>query len=294
MRMMLTSVVVVIFLSVLLIHVFTKEGWQTSIPEPFGNQNEILVLTYENEPIKKTNTKYLSFLLTYFNFPDFKICGQGDPWTGWSGRMKGYIAELRTIKDKHSFVVVCDGRDVLVNNSYETFKSNALNMYREADNRIIFGAERYCIFEYCDDVHKFQMRKYKTKQCPDYDTEDYYLNFGLLFGQVGQLLTLFETFDILDESFDDQREAAMVNQRDQQFYMDYKQIIFGNTFNTDGDCTLAVLFDEEDAILEYTKYKTKPAFMHFPGKDACYYDALALMINQIKPQRNQKQELLFH
>jgi len=259
----------------------SQRGDAENLDEQNSPEDDIYVLSYDNENPHVTNTKNLIFLLHYFQFPHIKICGQGQPWTGWAGRMKSYISELSLFPNKSAYVVVCDGRDVLVNNTYSTFQTNALALYKEAGNKIIFGAERYCIFNYCNDVHKYIYRKYKVHQCGKYATEDFYLNFGLAFGQVSQFLSLFESFNTDKPKFDDQEECAVANEKEQQFFMDYKQIIFGNTFNTDGDCTLRVLYDKEDAILEFTKYNTTPAFMHFPGKDECYYAAMTMMEDNI-------------
>ena len=94
----------------------------------------LYLLTYENK--ENTSTKNLIYLCKKNNF-DYKIIGQNKEWNGWYGRTIEYINALNSI-DENKYVVLSDGRDVLINEDCSSFLNKAINLY--SNKKIIFGA----------------------------------------------------------------------------------------------------------------------------------------------------------
>lgn len=238
--------------------------------------DDIMVLCYENEDIKTTNTHNLQFLLHFLNYKYVYFCGQNEIWTSWKGRLESYIKVLNSL-DRNVFIILCDGRDVLPNIRYPIFKERALAMYNSTGRKVIFSAEKNCCTGHLGEnqalkaKHTQIMENYMAESFKVVSTDHMYLNFGLAFGKANDFLRLFALLENKDKyDFDDQAEMAIAKQKFDAVTMDYDEILFSNLSDNE-KCNLQM--NNLTCLLKNNNFGTYPAFIHFPGKNPCYKDA---------------------
>lgn len=270
--------IVVFFFILFVIFHLTKTRVET-----FHN---FFLITYDNEPYYKTNTKNLVYSLNKFKY-NYILLGENNIWRGWYGRFQSYFEQLSKM-DKEDYVLICDGRDVLINNQKpEEFLKKAEKLCN-LEKKIIFGAERHCCChiperygrfpsmksnQNLSEIYKNFMKKQVYKKFPDYKYDYFYLNFGLFFGKVKNILWMFSNLN-MGKKLDDQGMSYIFFYKyPEKIYVDSKQILFGNNGHNDCD-------------LEYYKGKFKnkitntyPVFLHFPGYgELCYQKVLQKII----------------
>lgn len=272
---------VVLFILILL-YCFLKERKKNRIIEHYKN---FIVVTYDNKPYLETNTKNLIESIKKYNY-NFHILGENDLWTGWYGRFKSYQNYISTL-DKNEYVLICDGRDVLLNNqSSEEFMKKATSLCN-IDEKIIFGAERHCC---CDiperygrlpsmdnnetlkDVYKNFMEKQVYKDIPNYKYDYFYLNFGVFFGKVENILSMFSNLN-MGKNLDDQGMSYIYFYKNPEtIYIDANQELIGN--NGHNDCHLVL----ENNKFKNIKTNTYPVLLHFPGDGHKCYETVLKML----------------
>ena len=231
-----------------------------------NNNNNFMVLSYENE--ENTKTQNLERQLRANGYPH-KIVGKGQVWDGWFGRAKTYERELSNLGDD-MYVVLCDGRDVLINDSFSNFVSKSIKL-RLKYNGIIFGSERHCCEGngpvFGSDKYKMYFKSIgQQKTTNDY----YYLNFGLLFGTAKELRDMFMKMDIHEGDIDQGLAVNLFYNNPNSYFLDYDQEIFSNN---SGECSLE--WDDTQNQYKNTRTNSFPSFLHFPGGNwECYNEML--------------------
>ena len=247
--------------------------------EGFDNSS-CLVLTYENK-IEDISSKNLIYLCEKNNF-ECKIVGQNKEWNGWYGRTLEYINALNDI-DENKYVVLSDGRDVLINEDCESFLKKAINLY--SNKKIIFGAERMCCgangSQNTDELKHFMEEYSSTRTKYDYK----YINFGLIFGTSKNVREFLLKLNINPDDVDQGLATLEFYKNPDNYILDYDQIIFNN--NNPQDCHLE--WDNNKKQFKNTTTGTYPAFLHFPGKGWGCYSKCADMLfknENVKPIYN--------
>jgi hypothetical protein len=106
--------IIIISVILILLIIFLIYKNKKIIKEHFETNNNFIALVYENED--DTPTTNLVKLFEKFNY-NHKIVGKNAKWEGWYGRTQEYLKELDKL-DKESYVLICDGRDVLINQHF--------------------------------------------------------------------------------------------------------------------------------------------------------------------------------
>ena len=144
-----------------------------------------------------------------------KVIGEGEQWDGWYGRTIAYSNYVSQLDDE-CYVLICDGRDMLINESFSKFFSKAVKLY----NKLIFGTEKYCCAginesfrENTIDINipvithyaNFMKDLAKKKNHHLYP----YLNYGLMFGKAKDIKKLYRDINI-KQGYDDQAKTQQL------------------------------------------------------------------------------------
>jgi hypothetical protein len=213
---------------------------------------------------------------------NYKFIGVNEKWDGWYGRLNSYLNFIRNL-DPDTFLVLCDARDVLINQDSSSFISKAIKMY---NNKVIFGVEMKCCtinitFFFNNKSKKRKNKKYikyMKEKAMEKSGQDYYysLNFGLQFGKAKDIIKLFELMNI-QPGDDDQGLAYKV------FYeypdiieLDYKNNLFSNCVDLEKTDEIYKWNNNEWISL---KTGSVPSFIQTPGKNwECYNKLLEKLI----------------
>jgi hypothetical protein len=231
--------------------------------EPFNDTN-FMAITYDNSSTQ-TNTDNLKNLFELKGF-NYEIVGKNEAWNGWYGRLNAYLKKINTIDNKDYFILLCDGRDVLINENFDDFFTKATSIYYKNNNSIIFGAERHC----CEGNAGINNDYYKNAMIqigkPKTNYDYYYLNFGLIFGKITDIKVLFEKLNIQPNDTDQSLMVMEYCKNPNKYHLDYNQELFTNN---SGECKL--IWDDNVKKYKNETTKTFPSFLHFPGKNwDCY------------------------
>jgi len=227
-----------------------------------------IVLTYENKTTD-ISTKNLIQLCKKNNFK-CKIIGQNKEWNGWYGRTIEYINELNNI-DEDTYVVLSDGRDVLINEDCSTFLKKAIKLC--SNKKIVFGAERI----YSQDSPK--LKKFMDDYSISRTIHDYkYINFGLIFGKSKNIKEFLLKLNIKKDDIDQGLATKEFYDNPDDYILDYDQTIFNN--NNPKDCHLK--WDKNKNKFKNTITNTYPTFLHFPGQGwDCYKKCSTMLFNNL-------------
>ncbi len=269
-------IIISVILILVIILLFYKN--KKDISEHFENNNNFIALVYENE--ENTPTTNLVKLFEKFNY-NHKILGKNAKWEGWYGRTQEYLKELNNL-DKESYVLICDGRDVLINQHFDIFFKKAVEMYNKY-NTIIFSSELYCCngydhfpveknnenFDNNKDIFMKFMKEQAYKIIPDYKYDYYYLNFGVMFGKVKDAINIFTSIEIKPGQDDQGLTQRLFYRNPNILHLDYNQELFTNI-------SYACDFDWDEELKQYKLKKTNtyPSILHFPGKHFSCYDTI--------------------
>ncbi len=250
----------------------------------FDEKNNFIAITYENT--NDDNTKKLIELYNKFKY-NYKVLGIGLKWEGWYGRAKTYQEYINTLNDD-KYVLINDGRDVLVNEEFNSFFDKAKKMY-ERENKLVIGTEFNCCagidtidkdnFEDKSkpviEIIKEFMKNECYKKIPDYKYDYFYINFGLLFGKAKDFKQLFVDLNIRPGIDDQASTQYLFYKNPERFYLDYNQELFSNmVYFCDYE------WDNKMNMITHTKTKTYPSLLHFPGKNtSCYNKIYEKIIN---------------
>ena len=257
----------IIAIILLVIFIFLLFNTYFKRRESFESNNIFTAITYDNSDTP-TNTDNLKKLFEQKGY-NYKIVGKNTQWKGWYGRVKEYLTAVDDIYkyNDDQYILLCDGRDVLINGNYKNFIKKAIKLYNKNNKTIIFGAERHCCAGNSginnDDVYKKRMEdiaKNKTKY------NYYYLNFGLIFGNIKDIKNLFETMNIQPGDTDQSLAVVEFCKNPHKYSLDYNQELF---CNNSGECNLE--WDDNKKKFKHTITNTYPSILHFPGGNwDCY------------------------
>ena len=255
-------------------------------PAP-AQQSKFTLLTYENDETNENSRFFLDQLVA--NNYAYVNVGMGEVWTGWHARLQKYTEYLERLANRETFVAITDARDVLVNNaSSDTFFEKAMGIY--TDGKLIVSTERYC----CDtgaihddfyissmitdkdknlkhtEVYKKFMRDQAYKYDPDYKSDLYYLNFGLLFGKARDFLEVFRLMK-MKPGLDDQLLLHKVFYENPQLIQpDIKHVILSTAGSGGRECYYQ--WDESKKCFRNTATDEYPCFLHAAGNFwSCYH-----------------------
>jgi len=260
---------------------------------PFGPSfSNFVALSYENGNDPQTNNLIMQFRNLNYNY---KIVGHGEKWNGWYGRTIAYINYLKTISGE-TYILLCDGRDVLINQDYNTFISKALELRSKNKNKIIVGTEEGCCTGDLSSVYraknvngnvdfvKLYMEQQKQNSLSKKITSRfYYINFGLLFGTASQLLNLMVMFNIQPGEDDQALLHKIYYENPDILFLDHKHELFSNAshpnkhrvtvLGTDELCYYK--WDNAKHMFLNTVTNTYPSILQTPGKNWNCYKYLA-------------------
>ncbi len=250
----------------------------------YDPNNNFIAITYENT--NDENTKKLIQLYNNFKY-NYKVLGIGLNWDGWYGRAKIYEEYLNTLDDD-KYVLINDGRDVLINQDFNIFFDKAKKIY-ERENKLVIGTELNCCAgldtlnqdDITDkskpiiEIFKEFMEKECYKKIPDYKHNYFYINFGLLFGKAKDFKQLFIDLNIKPGLDDQALTQQLFYKNPNKFYLDYNQELFSNmVYFCDYE------WDIKNKMILHTKTNTHPSLLHFPGKNiSCYNKTYDKIIN---------------
>ena len=254
-----------------------------SLNEIFTNNNEeLLVLTYDNtNDIKKSHTENLLNLLNKNNIKN-NVIGIGKEWTGWYGRTQEYKEFINNLSDDNMYVVICDGRDVLLNNSNSNEIINKAKQLCDIENKIIFGAEKFCCAGIDDKINRVEnmdinipiidiyselLKNIVSNNYPDYKNDYFFLNYGQIFGKVKNLKYFYNSLNLVPDMNDQGLAYKFLYDNQDKVFLDNKQELFTNISN--GNCPIQ--FDDNKNKFKQTDTNTYPSFIHCPGGNwECY------------------------
>jgi hypothetical protein len=271
------KIFILIIIITFIFHILNKYSFET-----FTNINDLIVLTYDNGDILTSHTNNLINLLKKNNIKS-NVIGSGQKWEGWYGRTMEYKKYIDNIEDDEKIIVICDGRDVLLNNSIQSEIINKANNLCDLDTQIIFGAERFCCVGVTDennridgmdknqnlwDIYQELLKKIAMTKYPDYKNDYFYLNYGQMIGKVKNLKYFYNNLDIKPEDGNDQGSAyKFLYLHQDKIVLDNKQELFTNVSNE--NCPLE--YDDNYKKFKQTDTNTYPSFIHCPGGNwNCY------------------------
>jgi hypothetical protein len=273
-------ILILVFCTIFIVIVLSqyKEDFTNITNNNINNisDDDVIILTYENESYESTKSNNLIRMLKKLGYPYVNIVGQNEIWNGWTGRTNAYRNFMDSIPNKNAYICVCDGRDVLPNTSYDNLKKVISESY---NGKIIFGSETYCCTGFLEtdaelkSQHLERMKEIK-KSKSDTKTDAYFLNYGLAFGKIKDFIRLFENLDVNKKDFDDQAEVALLFQNNDEVELDYDEKLGCNIAGIE-DTNLA--YSMWPYLLIADRRNATPCFFHFPGKNAKYESALELL-----------------
>jgi hypothetical protein len=222
---------------------------------------------------------------------NYKLIGNGEKWTSWYGRALGYMSYLKTLPPD-TYVLLCDGRDVLINENSKTFLNKALMLRQKNNNQIIIGTEPGCctgnssapykaynIRPGEDFIAKYMKQQQDNAKSKNVTNNFYYINFGLLFGTANQLYNFIQMLDI-KPGLDDQALAHKIYyEHPDLLFLDHNHELFSNASHinfgrviikaTDNLCYFK--WDPSTNSFMNNVTNTHPSIIQTPGKNwNCY------------------------
>jgi hypothetical protein len=256
----------------------------------FTDEVSFLAITYENE-INNKNTLNLLKMFENNNYK-YKLLGSGDIWDGWYGRLNSYLSFIKTIPDKDTFILICDGRDVIVNQEYSIFIKKALDIWN--NGKIIIGTEKPCCTllnnpgYISNNINTTDLTPLKLKSIYKNNMEKRstsnskfdYLNFGMLFGKCKDFIYLFELMDIKPGQDDQSLVYKIYYDHPELFTPDFNQTLFSNASHRDNneyknakDSELC-FYEMKNGSIYNIKTNTIPSLIQTPGKNWDCYNKL--------------------
>ena len=209
--------------------------------EYFNDNIKFIAITYETE----ANNSELQNLINMFkkHMYNYKVLGNGDVWNSWHGRAQSYINYISTL-DANTYIILCDARDVVVNQPFDVFIHTALKIRNTHGEKIIIGTEKGCCTGGSDDVYRannipanitdFQQLyiEQQKQNALKYNTHNFnYINFGLMFGKAHEFITLFDALNIQPGDDDQGLISKVYYENPDLLYLDHNQELFSNASN---------------------------------------------------------------
>lgn len=251
--------------------------------EKYENNEKFILITYETDS-KNPHLQNLINQMDKYNF-NYIILGNNEKWDGWFGRLKKYQEYIDTL-DNNTYILLCDARDVLINNKTSSiFLQKAKELYKKNNNKLIVGTEEGCC---TGDENNIRHRSYKIPDKsislhqeyrnhmekktyeidPNYKHKFYYLNFGLLFGRAKDFKNIFNKMNIQPGEDDQLLLQKLYYEEPELLYPDIKQELLSNSL-VNGDCSYE--YNDENNSFINKKTDTYPYIIQTPGKNwECY------------------------
>jgi hypothetical protein len=263
-----------------------------------GNTGDsFLFVTYDND-ITNKHLKNLLKQVNMLGYPNCIVLGEGEKWDGWYGRTIAYQKYIQTVNPEF-YILLTDGRDVVLNDYYSSFIEKAKKMY---DGRLIVGVEPSCCvtnysknsrsnniddsaFGYINTIYKPFMEKIAEER--GIKTQYKYLNYGLQFGKAKDFLNLFNLMNIGPEEDDQVLLFKIFYDNPNLINPDYNQEILSNAHGSHY-LTCKYVFDETLNFFKNTITDTQPCVIQLPSKNWHCYEYLLnkLLINPEYTSRN--------
>jgi len=254
----------------------------------------LIAITYETD----TNNNEVNNLTKLFekNNYKYKVLGNGDVWNGWYGRSQAYINYINTL-DADTYVILCDGRDVLVNQPSNIFLQTALKIRKTHGNKVIVGTEKGCCTGNLDNIYRannipnnitnfqelyMEQQRQNSAKYNDYKFD--YINFGLMFGKVDEFKKLFNILDVQPDQDDQALLHKIYYENPDILYLDHNQELFSNSsynfnrFDKPGDEMCYFHWDNDLKVVKNTITNTVPCIIHIPAKN---WDCYNKLINKL-------------
>ena len=236
-------------------------------------------VTYDND-IEHKNVVNLMKQIELYKYPNSIILGKGDAWNGWYGRFLVYQKYMKSI-DPHTYILLTDARDVVINEPYSIFIEKALGMY---DNRVIISVEPNCctpdvtgrarssnipvhVKNHVHEIYKPFMEKRAN------GAHAKYLNFGLQFGKAKDFIHLFRMMDLHPTDDDQTIMYKLFFDNPELVKVDYTETIFSNANSRNVDCDMYE-YDTSTHSFKNRKTNSHPSIIQTPGKYWACYDTL--------------------
>jgi len=215
------------------------------ITSKFNLNNKFKVVTYETSLVDKHSIN-LKNMFIKFNYNNYVILGSGEEWNGWYGRAKSYEKYLKTLPND-LYVLLCDCRDVVINDNSSNFLIKALTMRIQNGNKIIVGTESLCCTEHNSPDYKaktisdsnfviyYLEQQENNAKSKKIENKLYYINFGMMFGTVGELINLFNLLDIKPGLDDQTLLHKLFYEYPDLLFLDHKHELLSNAEHKHGN-----------------------------------------------------------
>ena len=259
------------------------------------NYIKVLAITYDTD-VNNPHINNLINMFTKYNY-NYTVLGNGDTWNGWYGRALAYKEYINTLDD-NTYILLCDGRDVVINQDSSTFIKKILECRISNGNRIIVGTETgCCTIPMPDIIYKAKniteninfILEYirQQKSGNKYNNAFNYINFGLMCGKAVEFKNLFNILNI-QPGEDDQAILHKLYYEDPKLLiLDYNQEILSNASH---DKNSLIKYDNTefcyykwDSIklaFKNTITNTYPSVIQTPAKN---WDCYKLLANKLLP-----------
>ncbi len=248
-----------------------------------------LAVTYETD----SNDVQVNNLKRMFkkNGYNYKVLGNGEKWNSWYGRALSYIKFLKSI-DPNTYILLCDGRDVVINQNFQKFYTKALFIRNKYGNKIIVGTEEGCCTGNNDPVYRSSKINKNNDPFPIYmnfmkskaTSSLPYLNFGMLYGKASELLNMFNLLNIKKGEDDQALLYKVYYDHPELFYLDFSQDLFSNASHNQNKYSYTPINKSNEELcffkwngneFQNTKTNSFPSIIQTPGKNWHCYRMLA-------------------
>ena len=220
-----------------------------------GNRTDRMhILTNSNNHVPKWETMARKLQIPHV------ILGQADKgWKGWGHRTRNYFNYLynTTYLTNDTFIMMFDGRDCIFQKPWNVVVETLIRGYSQVNPRIIVGPEIWCctskmnhhlyklpgmrddigcggyFVEHMRNQSRIAFQQRIQGKVGNFSESPFkYLNAGMIFGKVGQLLELLEDAKpyLGGKIWDDQAKLTQLFYMNaSRFHLDYEQQFFSNS-----------------------------------------------------------------
>ena len=280
--------IIIVLCSAFLININKSYECFSNLPK-YNNTN-LIAITYDTD----THNNEVNNLTKMFqkNNYKYKVLGNGDVWNGWYGRSQAYITYMNTL-DNNKYVILCDGRDVVVNCSSHIFLQTAFKLREKNGDKIIVGTEKGCCTGDLNNIYRannipnnitnfqelyMEQQRQNSAKYNNYKFD--YINFGLMFGKVDEFKNLFNVLNIQPDQDDQALLHKHYYENPDLLYLDHNQELFSNSsynynrFDKPGDNLCYYEWDNEFKAFKNMISNTIPCIIHVPAKNWECYNSL--------------------
>jgi len=299
------NIIILLVISIIIYSLYNNKNNFNFTKSSFNNKIDFMVVSYETDK-DDIHVDNLTRMLQKNNY-NYKVLGNGEKWRSWYGRALAYEKYLDQLPPD-TYVLLCDGRDVLINEDSNTFISKAISMRSKYGNKIIVGTEPTCCVGNLDSVYKasnieennidfvinYMKQQEDNAKSKNVTNKFYYINFGLLFGTAKELSQLFKLINVRENLDDQALTHKIFYENPDLLFLDHNHELFSNashfqgkearvTDDTYNNNMCYFFWDNYNNKFKNTITNTYPSIIQTPGKNwDCYKMLAKKLINDPK------------